>query len=317
MTTFPKPQYTKKMCSLQPGDTVAVIAPASACTRSELKRGLNWLKSIGLNPKVSKNIFNKDRLFSHSDEERFNQLKSALYHEQVKAIWCVRGGYGSIRLLNDLKTLPQPKNPKLIIGYSDITTLHCFVQGQWGWPTLHGPLLDRFGRGDNLPGETKKLTDLLFGKKDEISFDSLVPLNKAALKTQTIKGSIIGGNLTVLVSSLGTCGYFLPQGHLVFLEDIGERPHRVDRMLTQLLLNNFFSKVKAVLFGPLLIQKLSDRRLIHEVVLPHFCETVNIPVFKGMPCGHGKKQWPLPMLTSAELMVSGEKGFLKVNSWCK
>lgn len=287
---------------LQAGDIVDVVAPAWACKRSELNGAVRYLKKMGFRARVPKNIFSKKvKLFAQTDQERLLQLTRALSAPDSKAVWCLRGGYGAIRLLPGLTKLKIPSQTKLVIGYSDITTLHTFLNAQWRWPTIHGPLLDRFGRHANLPQETKETWGLLTGNLDHVVFKNLKPLNLAARKTKNIRSSVIGGNMAVLQSSLSTPWQANPNGHIVFFEDVGERPHRVDRMLTQFQQAGFFKKTKAVLFGSLLVANNKDRRLMITDVLPRFAQSVKFPVLMNMPCGHGDVQRPLPFLTAATL----------------
>lgn len=297
----------------QSGEVVEVIAPASACARDELRGAIRFLKDLGLEPRVPRNIFGRTKIFSQTDDERFRQLQKALTTRDSRLIWCVRGGYGSIRLMPDLAKLKRPSSPKLLIGYSDITTLHQFFQQEWGWPSIHGPLLDRFGRGANRPQETAELLGYLLGTREEQVFRGLKPLNRAALSKRKLKGVVRGGNLAVLQSGLGTPWTFAVNktarsldrdGVFLFLEDIGERPHRLDRMLTQLIQSGVVNSVKSILFGPLQVSDPKDHKLIWQDVIPRFASQVAVPVLKGMPCGHGDIQRPLPFGTEATLQLS-------------
>lgn len=300
---------------LRPGDIVDIVAPASACKRQELAGAVRFLRAQKLVPRYSPQIFlPRPGLFAQTDQERLRQLKAALWAKDSRAIWCVRGGYGCLRLLPELAKLKRPPLTKLVIGYSDITTLHAFLNSQWGWPTLHGPLLDRFGRGDNRPRETRETLGLLFGRRPTVEFANLEPLNAAARRAHTLVSRVVGGNLAVLQSSLGTPWQVLPNKHFLFLEDTGERPHRLDRMLTQLEQAGYFQRAQAVLFGPLLVNQAKDRRLIWSDVIPRFAENLKIPVLAGVPSGHGSIQRPLPLLTRARLSLGRAKATLIVES---
>lgn len=302
MHHYPYQQRVASWPVLNRGDIVDVIAPASACRRSELNGAIKWLKAQGFQPRVPINIFSRGHAtFAQTDEVRFAHLKRALLAEDSKAIWCVRGGYGALRLMPQLARIKKPKFAKIIVGYSDITTLHSYFNGAWAWPTLHGPLLDRFGRKANRTKETREVLALLRGTLEDIRFAGLSPVNSLARKKRKIRGPLVGGNIAVLQSSLGTKYAYRPQGHIVFFEDIGERPHRLDRMLTQFLQAGYFERARAVVFGSLLVNDVKDRRLIYQDVLPRFASALKIPVLTGLPCGHGKVQRPLPLLTNAQL----------------
>lgn len=299
------------------GDIVDIIAPASQCTKAELRSAIKALKNLGLVPRVPRHIFAKSLLFSNTDKVRLAHLKKALYARDSKMIWCARGGYGSLRLMNELEKWKRPARPKIFLGYSDITTLHSFLNQRWKWPTYHGPLLDRLGRGAMSPKERRELLSLIFGLAGEFEFRNLVPMNKAARAKRSIKGTILGGNLTTLQSSLGTRSEFKPGKCILFLEDTGERPHRVDRMLTQAQQAGWFKDVRAVVFGYFQLFNAKDKRGLWNDVMARFAAENSFPVYKGLKVGHDPKiQYTLPFNTSARI-ESGSKASLIVASGIK
>lgn len=291
------------LSALRQGDIVDVVAPASACTKAELRAGLKAIEALGLIPRVPKNIFGKSILFSHSDERRLEDFKRALWAPDSKLIWCVRGGYGTVRLMPEILKWKKPAYAKILLGYSDITTLHAHVNQKWHWPALHGPLVDRLGRGVMTSKEKKQLTSILFGEVEEVEFTKLQPLNAPARRSGRRGGRILGGNMTVLQSGLGTSGGLKPKrGDFLFFEDIGERPHRVDRMLTQMLQAGFFEGCRGVLLGDFILANPKDRRILWTDVFARFAEAVSFPVLAGVPAGHNPKlQMTLPLGTSAVL----------------
>lgn len=302
------------LSALRPGDIVDVVAPASRCTDQELRHGLKALEKAGLVPRVPKRLFAPSRLFSNSDEIRLEHLRRALYAPDSKMIWCVRGGYGSLRLIPQLLKWPQPRQKKIFLGYSDITTLHMFLNQQWKWPTLHGQMLERFGGSKMSVRERQHLLSILFGKRNEVDYGPLTPLNSAARRSRQIRGRVSGGNLAVVVSSLGTPAEYAPPSEILFFEDIGERPHRVDRMLSQMQQSGKFKKAKAIVFGYFMLDQARDRRDLWNDVIPRFASSMKIPVLKGLPVGHNwEKQAPLPFQTPA-VLVTGQKGRLIVQS---
>lgn len=296
------------------GAIVDIVAPASACAVSELKGAVRLLKEMGLTPRVPGNLFAKSLLFSNSDEERLRQLKKAIYAPDSNFIWCVRGGYGALRLMPSVARWPKPKRAKIFLGYSDITTLHAFFNQKWGWATLHGPLLDRFGREAMSRPEHRQLFGMLFGQESEAQFKNLEPLNAAARKSKTIRSTVIGGNLTVLQSSLGTGASLRGGKHILFLEDTGERPHRVDRMLTQMEQAGALAGVRAVVFGYFQLSNAKDRRDLWRDVMARFAASTNLPVLRGLKVGHDPiVQMTLPLNTPAILSL-GSSPNLKVQS---
>lgn len=291
---------------LQPGDIVDVVAPASRCSDLELRNGVRALIHLGLRPRVPKNLFGSKsiRLFSNTDEQRLKQLQRALIARDSKMIWCLRGGYGSLRLLPQLQRMRRPKAAKIFLGYSDITTLHLFLNQEWGWTTLHGQMLERFGGQKMKVRERRHLLSVLFGSRPQVDYGPLLPLNASARISRRIKSTVLGGNLAVLQSSLGTPSQFDPPKSILFFEDIGERPHRVDRMLEQMTQSGVLKNAKAILFGYFMLDNFQDRRDLWNDVIPRFAARQKIPVLKGLKVGHNwQSQSPLPFNTPAELSL--------------
>lgn len=296
------------------GDIVDIVAPASRCTDEELASALAALRGLGLVPRVPKKLFAKSLLFSNSDEQRLAQLRAALYAPDSSMIWCVRGGYGALRLMPEIRRWRKPARGKIFLGYSDITTLHAHLNQVWGWPTIHGPLLDRLGRGAMSAGEKKALLNMVFGRSPGVEFRGLKPLNARARRPGVVRGPVLGGNFTVLQSSLGTASAFRGGKYILFLEDTGERPHRVDRMLSQFAQAGLFDRVQALVLGHFQLSEAKDKRGLWRDVFPRFASSVRFPVLSGLPVGHDvKRQYPLPFNTPAELRL-GRAPALRVSS---
>ncbi|NCN41197.1 LD-carboxypeptidase [bacterium] len=283
------------------GDQVDLVAPGFRCSDEELKGAVDFIESLGLKACVPKDLFRGHTLFSNSDEYRYQHLASSLKSSESKAVWCLRGGYGSLRLLPKLKRLKAPRTPKVFLGYSDITSLHIFLNQSWGWSTLHSPVLDRFGGGRSKPLELKEIQNILFGAKRTQEFANLKPLNELAKKRFKMEASVEGGNLAVLQSSLGTPYQVQLKGRILFLEDIGERPHRLDRMLTHLVHSGVLSGVRAILFGDMVLSDTLERRKIWAEVVHRFAKSQNVPMFRGLKVGHGPAQRILPLNTRSVL----------------
>jgi muramoyltetrapeptide carboxypeptidase len=285
---------------LAPGDVVDVVAPGFRCTAEQLENGIAFLRRAGLVPRVPPDLFGEDLLCANSDAVRFRQLRKALFARDSRAVWCVRGGYGAIRISQRLQALKPPRHPKLLIGYSDATTLHQLLNLFWGWPSLHGPLLDRLGSTEVREAERTELHALLFGSASQTLFANLVPLNAAARRRQQINSRLTGGNLTVLQSTLGTALQRRPAG-MLFLEDIGERGYRIDRMLEQLRQAGVLRNLKAILLGSFLGGAETDRSNLGPAVLERFAQSLSIPVLAGIDAGHGPYQRPVFLHTRAQL----------------
>jgi muramoyltetrapeptide carboxypeptidase len=295
----------KQVPLLAPGDVVDVVAPGFRCTTEQLENGIAFLTRSGLVPRVPADLFGPDLLCANADAQRFAQLRKALFARDSRAVWCVRGGYGAIRIVQRLQALKPPRTPKLLIGYSDVTTLHQLLNLQWGWPSLHGPFLDRLG-GHNVREEDRaELDAVLFGRARETKFSELVPLNAAARRRQRIEGRLTGGNLTVLQSTLGTTLQRRPSG-LLFLEDVGERGYRIDRILEQLRQAGVLRNLKAILLGTFLGGAESDGSNAGPAVLERFAQTLSIPVLAGIEAGHGPANRPVFFHAPAQLRCGPE-----------
>lgn len=296
---------------LQPGDVVDLVAPGFACSPEHLEGAIEFLRTWGLKPRIWKKIFAKDVISSNTDEKRFAMLKEALLADDSKAVWCVRGGYGSIRLVPELVKLKKPKGPpKLFIGLSDISTLHVHLNQAWGWPTVHGPLLDRLGAGKAQPKYVRELHQFVFGETAEIEFAKLKALNAAAKVSGEVKGVVTGGNLITLQSTFGTKAPWQTDGRILFFEDIGERGYRVDRVLEQFRQMGLFDRARAVVFGQFTGGLEADGSTRVPQVLKRFAENAKIPVLSGLESGHDVVQRPLPFGTPSVLSL-GEKGVLR------
>ncbi len=299
---------------MRQGDIVDIVAPASQCTKQELRSAIKALKDLGLVPRVPKNIFAESLLFSNTDEVRLKHLRKALYASDSKMIWCARGGYGALRLMSEIEKWKKPSRAKIFLGYSDITTLHAHLNQKWNWPTYHGPLFDRLGRGAMSPGEKRQLLGLIFGLIGEFEFANLKALNAPARKKRKIRGRVLGGNLATLQSGLGTPSVLKPGKSILFLEDTGERPHRVDRMLEQITQAGWLDRIQAVVFGHFQLHNPKDRRGLWNDVIARFASTARFPVYRGLKVGHDAKvQYTLPFNTDA-VIESGRKASLIVSS---
>lgn len=291
-------------------DVVDIIAPASQSPLSRLEDGLKWVEKIGLTPRVPLDIIKTDAFFAAPLEIQLRHLKEALYSDS-KIIWCLRGGYGSMRLIPHLLKFKPPKKPKLLIGFSDITSLHLFFTQHWKWPTLHARTISQMHPDLTKTPDRKLLQDIIFGKTTDKTFKRLVPLNQAARKESLIKGTITGGNLRIIQSSLGTSWQIDPKGKILFIEDVAERGYSVDRMLEQMFQAKLIDKsLKAIVFGDFTEGLEKDGKDLTPVAMKLFAERVPYPVFSGLKAGHDAvTNYPIPFNTPCELLT-GKSGQL-------
>jgi muramoyltetrapeptide carboxypeptidase len=292
---------------LKEGDTVAVIAPASGLSKESFDKALENLESLGLKPKVGKAARGVKGFLAATDKERLDDLHEAFADSEISAVWCVRGGYGAARLLPAIDYDLIRKNPKILIGYSDITALHLAISQNTGLVTFHGPVA-----ASELSDYTKKhvvntLMNLSAPYKIELSeFNKTQESN--LYKTETIvsgkcRGRLCGGNLSLLSVLAGT-PFALQnmKGKILFIEDVGEQPYRIDRMLTQLRQSLDLRSLAGIALGIFedCNPRTKDTQTLLDVVKDRLGD-LGIPVVYGLSFGHIRDQFTLPVGTEAEL----------------
>jgi muramoyltetrapeptide carboxypeptidase len=233
--------------ALRPGDRVAVVAPASPFAREEFDAGIAELQRLGFEPVYEPSVFDREAYVAGSAESRAGAIRRALADESVRAIVAARGGYGSVHVLPWLDPWEVRRARKAVVGYSDVTALLTFVCGRCGVVAFHGPTVA--GRLDRGPDAYDEATFLAALTRAE----PLGPLSAPGLdvlRPGEASGPLAGGNLTQLAASLGTPFAFdPPQGAVLFLEDVNERPYRLDRLWTQLRLAGIIDRAAAIVFG--------------------------------------------------------------------
>lgn len=298
---------------LQAGDVIEIIAPGSHAPLNHLEKGAEVLRSWGYKVIYDDQLLNPEIFLSNSDEYRFQSFKKAMANPNSKIIWCLRGGYGSIRLLPFIEKMAVPKKKKIIIGLSDISSLQTVITQKWKWPCLHSALIDRFAlerlTEQNIAEIKLALTDPNF----VMNFTGLKPINKAAKSGKKIASEVVGGNLMVVASTLGTPSQIKTKNKILFLEELGERAYRVDRCLQQLKQAGALNEAKAVVFGDFTNCDEPNKENYIQEVLEKFCEGLKIPAFTGIENGHGELQRPLFFNTKAEI-VCKDNAELKVYS---
>lgn len=248
-------------------------------------------------------LIQKNPLFANQEDKRAGFLLNALQDESVDVVWCLRGGYGSLPLLKHLRRVSKPTKKKLLIGLSDITSLHLFVNEFWGWSSVHGSNLDRL-ISEQLPKNIRKeLMAIVKNESDRSLYKNLKPINDLAKKVKSIKAPITGGNLVTTCSHLGTPFQTSFRDRFLFLEDIGERAYRIDRCLTQLQFSGVLHGCKGILLGQFTSCNEPNGKKLWPWVVREWAKDIGIPVFSGVPSGHDKNQWPLSFGTSAEVKI--------------
>ena len=265
------------MQALQPGDPIDVVAPSSAFEREKFERGIRALRQIGLVPRFTDAIFTRTGHLAGDDPRRKRELEDA-FRSDAKALILARGGYGVLRFAADLGSIPR----KLLIGYSDTTILHELWR-RAGVPSIHGPMCTQLGED---PGELHRLQTLLFGQ-----LPPPISWTARTARAGRAEGPLAGGNLATLASMCGTPLQPQFRGSVVLLEDLNEPPYRLDRLLTQLLLNSALDGAKAFVIGDLTAPG-EDPAGREEVVAERLAR-LNVPVVFGAPFGHAGRNQPV------------------------
>jgi muramoyltetrapeptide carboxypeptidase len=288
--------------ALQRGDIVDIVAPASSATKNELDEGVRVLKGWGLRPRVASNLMGKGTFVANSDTYRLASLRAALTNDTSRAVWCLRGGYGSMRLLPGLQRMVPPTCNKLFIGLSDISALHVFLNQEWAWPTIYGPVLTRLGKEPLTKLDMRELRSIIFGETETILFKGLTPLNSVAEKKREIKARVFGGNMATIQAGLGTFWQLSGNRRILVFEDVGERGYRVDRMLQHMHQAGVFKGLRAMIFADFVdcYEPGGGRSLVPEAI-KDFASQVRFPVLKGIKTGHGPIQRCLPLNTKSVL----------------
>lgn len=291
----------KKPIALKPGDTIGIAASSSPFDPAEFQKGVETLKHMGFQVYHRPDIFERKHYLAGHDDRRAAELIELIENPQIKAILFARGGYGMMRLLPFLDRHKFKAKPKIILGYSDLTTLCLYLEQKLGWVSFYGPVVAK-DLSSNLNDATRNsLFQALTQKKPLGPFH--FP-NMFTLKTGKIRGTLVGGCLSLVVASLGTPYEIDTKGKILFLEDTNEKPYAVDRMLTQLVLAGKLKKLKGILLGNFVNGGEPDHfREMAEDVLKDF----QGPILFDFPAGHGPTKITLPFGVKVEMDATAKK----------
>jgi muramoyltetrapeptide carboxypeptidase len=293
---------------LQKGDTVAIVSTARKVFEKELIPALSILKNWKLNVVLGTSIEAEEHQFAGNDKLRASDFQEMLDNPKIKAIWCARGGYGTIRMLDLLDFSNFKNNPKWIIGYSDVTVLHSHLH-QLGFETLHAQM--------PVSIETKtaaciqSLKNSLFGNNNII----IIP-SEASNVTGNTKGVVVGGNLSMLYSLCGSSSSISTKGKILFIEDLDEYLYHIDRMLQNLKRNGMLDQLEGLIIGGMTQMHDNDipfGQSTEEIILS-ICNDYNYPIVFNFPAGHIKDNRALILGRKAELIISKTETILTFDS---
>lgn len=294
--------YGKK---LKFGDTIGFVAPSGAIRQEgAIERAVAETERMGFGVKLGESCGKKYGYLSGSDEIRARDVNNMFKDDEVDAIICIRGGYGTTRILDRLDYDAIAANPKIFVGFSDITAMHIAILERTGLVTFHGPMavanwsdrpLDDFSRAS--------LYQALMSAVPMGELANPPQFAKQTVNPGTCRGQLVGGNLTLIASTIGTPWQLDTEGRIIFIEDVGERTYCLDRMLTQMRLAGMFEKCAGVVFGdfadcPVEYPEFGCTldEIIRDVVQP-----CGKPIFTGLRCGHCSPKLTLPLGAECEM----------------
>ncbi|MDF2545233.1 MAG: peptidase LD-carboxypeptidase [Anaerosolibacter sp.] len=289
---------------LKPGDTIGIIAPSGPSTREKLDKGVQILVNMGFRVVLGESVFHKRGYLAGEDHIRLKDIHQMFRDKNVQGIVCMRGGDGAGRLLDRIDYDTIAKNPKVFVGYSDITALHIAFLQEAKLITFHGPMVTSDMIEESFDGYSKEA--FIKAVSWEKPLGELKNPDREEMKTMVegrAYGEIVGGNLALISSTMGTAFELDTRGKLLFIEDIHEGVYRIDRMLNQLLLAGKLQEASGIIIGEFIDYEpenpedsLTLENVIHDLIVP-----LNKPTVMGWKCGHGKHKLTIPLGVKGEL----------------
>jgi muramoyltetrapeptide carboxypeptidase len=293
---------------LKAGDTIAIVAPAGILQdrQATIQKAQKLVESWGLKVVLGKNIYSQNNHFAGTDDERCQDFQDALDNKKVKAIWAARGGYGSVRILDMLDFTQFKQHPKWVIGYSDITAFHNHIH-TLGFETLHAMMPTSLEEKPEEILETiSTFKKALFG--ENLKYEIPSSTYNRILSSNEIKGKLIGGNLAILTSMLGSKSQLQTENKILFIEEIGEYKYSIDRMLQSLKRAGYFTKVNAVIVGDMSLVKKNTTKWgssIEQLILDVIPE--DIPVLFDFPAGHEAENRAMIFGRNVQLIIGSKQ----------
>jgi muramoyltetrapeptide carboxypeptidase len=276
MKTLTIPAYLKE------GDTVAIISPSGVVDRDVIQKAVVILKASGFNVVMGENVFRQNGCFAGSDTERLSDLQRATDDPDVKAVFCSRGGYGVSRIIDRVDFSSLKKNPKWYVGFSDITVLHLWLNKLCGLVSLHAEMPLNYSNPKKTPESYKSVIKALKGEPETITWKSSHPA------TVSVRGPLIGGNLSLIYSLTGTPAEPDTDGSVLFIEEVGEYYYHLDRMMTSLRLTGKLNNLAAMIVGGM--EKMEQGNVTYnkssEEIILDIAGHYNYPIIFNFPAGH-------------------------------
>jgi muramoyltetrapeptide carboxypeptidase len=299
---------------LKPGDTIGIAAPASAFDKDAFSRGIRRIQDAGYRTLFQPDVFSRSNYLAGADKRRAEEMNRLFADRSIKAIFCARGGYGSARILPLLDSETIRNNPKIFMGYSDITALHCYLYNMCGLVTFHGPLVTEFG--DMAEDALRSIFNAL---GNPAPWGELPSPHLEVLRPGKSEGIIIGGSLSVFACTLGTKYDLSTSDAVLFFEDRGEPPYAIDRLFSHLKLAGKLDAARGLILGQFIPPEdwaggeEGYRDEVKRIALDAVGSS-RFPVLSNFPAGHFKKSICFPLGVRAR--IDGENGSVAITEPC-
>ena len=286
--------------NLKEGDKVGILSTARKIKLTEIQFGIDFLRSLKLEPVIGHTIGIEDDQYAGSDYQRQDDLQKMFNDTSIKAVWCARGGYGTVRIIDNIDFYKFVKNPKWLMGYSDVTVLHSHIH-KLGVQTLHSIM--PYGLDNNTEAAKNSFVNAIFGEKVNYTIDKS-PLNRLGEGI----GEVVGGNISILYSLCGSFSAITTDGKILFIEDLDEYLYHVDRMMVNLKRNHMLKNLKGLIVGGL--TKMHDNTIpfgknAQEIILDAI-KDYEYPVCFDFPAGHLEDNRTLALGAVATLKVTSQ-----------
>jgi muramoyltetrapeptide carboxypeptidase len=293
---------------LSDGDLISIVSPASWIEEKPVLEAVKMLETSGFRVSRGDHVFTRSGPFAGTDDERLSDMQQAIDNPEVRAVLCSRGGYGMSRILDRLNFKALKRHPKWFIGYSDITSLHLWLNNVCGVVSLHAEMPLNYSNPDCSPLSYESMVKALRGEPEPVSW------NAARDSSFTVQGPVTGGNISLIYSINGTPAQPDTEGAILFIEEIGEQFYHVDRMLTSMRMTGMLKNLSALLVGGM--EKITEgehvfNQTVEEVVM-NVAGAYGYPVLFNFPAGHISDNRPLYMGRRA---ILNQKGNVLTLSW--